>query len=217
MSFTNAPSLIRGGIVLVDSTTGKQKRVIVLQYNPDSLTRTLVPQGVGADSGDRLETLRLKGPAIETIKLEAELDAADYMEKPDDNPTKIANGLAGDLAALEMIVNPSTASMANTNSMASAGTLEIFPVESDLAVFVWSKNRVVPVRITEFAITEEAFDQNLNPIRARVSLSLRILTVNDVPYDSLAASIFRAYHLNKEQMAATASGELSKLGIGKII
>ena len=217
MSFTNTPSLLRGGIVLLDPTTGLQRRTIILQYNPDSLQRAIQAQGVGADSGDRMETLRLKGPAIETLKLDAELDATDYLEKPSENSGVVSDGLAGHLAALEMIVNPSTSSMANSQTLTAAGTLEIFPMESDLAIFVWGKNRVVPVRITEFSIVEEAFDINLNPIRAKVSLGLRVLTSNDLPYESRAASIFRAYHLNKEQLASRVVGDYSRLGIGRII
>jgi hypothetical protein len=217
MSFTNTPSLIRGGLVLLDPATGQQRRTIILQYNPDSLTRTIQTQGVGAETGDRVETLRLKGPAVETIKLEAELDATDYLEKPGDHPSVLANGLAGHLAALEMIVNPTTASMANAQQMTAAGTLEIFPMEAELTVFVWGKNRVVPVRIAEFSIIEEAFDHNLNPIRAKVSLALRILSANDVPYTSFAASIFRAYHLQREQLAAKVTGNSSQLGVSRIV
>ena len=64
------------------------------------------------------------------------------------------------------------------------GTLEIVPAEAPLTLFVWSKNRMLPVRITEFSITEEAFDPALNPIRAKVSLGLRVLSVNDLGFDA---------------------------------
>src|SRR6185369_540253 len=35
-----SPRLVRGGIVLVDATTGAVRRVIAMQYNPDTLTRS---------------------------------------------------------------------------------------------------------------------------------------------------------------------------------
>ena len=38
--------------------------------------------------------------------------------------------------------------------------------------------------MTEFSITEEAFDTNLNPIRAKISLTMRVLSVNDLTYES---------------------------------
>src|SRR2546427_7702782 len=82
-----APRLVRGGIVLLEPITSRVLRVIALQYNPDSLSRTLQPQGVGQEPGDRLEALRLKGPPHETIKIEAEIDATDQLEFPDENDT----------------------------------------------------------------------------------------------------------------------------------
>src|SRR5206468_8409862 len=82
--FPGSPKLVRGGLVLLDPDTGALLRTIALQYNPDLLTRTLQVQGAGAQQGDRLEALRLKGPPAETIKLEAELDAADQLEHPDE-------------------------------------------------------------------------------------------------------------------------------------
>ena len=81
-TFPGSPRLLKGGIVLVDPDTGAVQRVIALQYNPDTLTRTLQVQGVGAEGGDRAEALRLKGPPVETIKLDAEIDATDQLEQP---------------------------------------------------------------------------------------------------------------------------------------
>ena len=56
-----APQTVSGGIVLVDPNSSRIDRVIVLQYNPDTLSRTLQVQGAGAETGDRLDVLRLKG------------------------------------------------------------------------------------------------------------------------------------------------------------
>jgi hypothetical protein len=76
---------------------------------------------------------------------------------------------------------------------------------------------VVPVRITEFSITEEAFDPELNPIRAKVSLGMRVLSVNDVGFSHKAGTLFLGYLKNKEQLAAKAPGTaLSALGLGGI-
>src|SRR4051794_24590012 len=104
-TFPNSPRLLKGGIVLIDPQTSAVLRVIALQYNPDTLSRTLQIQPVG-ETGDRLEALRLKGPPNESIKLEAEIDATDQLEFPNENRTTVELGIFPQLAALETIVYP---------------------------------------------------------------------------------------------------------------
>ncbi|PYP84915.1 MAG: hypothetical protein DMG65_21590 [Candidatus Angelobacter sp. Gp1-AA117] len=216
-TFPGSPHLLKGGIVLIDPDSGAVQRIITLQYNPDTLTRSLQVQGVDATSRDRSEALRLKGPPIETFKLEAEIDATDQLEFPDQNPTAPQLGIYPQLAALEIIVYPTSAQLLNANALAQSGTLEIAPMEAPLSLFVWSKNRVVPVRITDFSITEEAFDTALNPIRAKVSLGMRVLSVDDLGFDNKGGNLFMVYQQQKEQLAAKSKpGTLRDLGIGGI-
>jgi hypothetical protein len=215
-SFPNSPRLLKGGIVLIDANTSAVLRTITLQYNPDTLTRSLQIKAL-AEGGDRSEAMRLTGPPVETIKVEVELDATDQLEFPDQNSNATEFGLQPQLAALETIVYPSSAQIQSNNSLASSGTLEIIPMETPLTLFVWSKNRVVPVKLTEFSITEEAFDVNLNPIRAKVSLGMRVLSVNDLPFSHKGSSLFLAYQQQKESLAKkTTGGGLSTLGITRI-
>src|SRR6266516_28653 len=166
-TFPGSPRLNKGGIVLMDPDTGLVLNIIPLQYNADTLTRTLQPQVSGGESGDRVEALRLTGPPVETIKLDAEIDATDQLEFPDQNPNAVQLGIQPQLAALETIVYPASHQLISNNAMANAGMLEILPMITSLALFIWSKTRIVPVRITDFSITEEAFDPALNPIRAK--------------------------------------------------
>jgi hypothetical protein len=216
-TFPNSPRLLKGGLVLLDGASGAVRRVITLQYNPDTLSRTLQVQGAGGEGGDRAEALRLKGPPVETIKLEAEIDATDQLEFPDQNPSATATGIQPHLAALETIVYPTSGQLQSNNALAQAGTLEIIPAQAPLTVFVWSKNRVMPVRITEFSITEEAFDAALNPIRAKVSLGLRVLSVNDVAFDHKAGSLFMSYQQQKERLATLhMPGALTSLGVSSL-
>lgn len=211
-----SPRLVRGGIVTMDPDTSVVQSVIALQYNPDTLTRTLQIQAVaGGQDGVRVDALRLRGPAVETIKLEAELDATDQLEFPTQNPVAVQYGLHPQLAQLEMLVNPTVETLLSDNNMASAGTLEIIPLEQPLALFVWSRSRVVPVRLTDFSITEEAFDPNLNPIRAKVSLGLRVLNVDDLGFDHPGGHMFMTYLGNKEKLASQAPNvAISVLGLG---
>lgn len=216
-TFPNSPRLLKGGIVLIDPNSSAVRRIIVLQYNPDTLSRTLQVQGIGGEGGDRLEALRLKGPAVETIKLEAEIDATDQLEFPDKNPTAAQLGIYPQLAALETIIYPTSGQLLSNNSLAQSGTLEIAPMEAPLSLFIWSKNRIQPVRITEFSVTEEAFDPALNPIRAKVSLGLRVLSVDDLGFGHKGGSLFMSYLQQKESLAAKSPpGALNPLGIGEI-
>jgi hypothetical protein len=215
-TFPGSPRLLKGGIVLIDAGTAAVRRVIVLQYSPDTLSRTLQVQGVGAESGDRSEALRLKGAPVETIKLEAEIDATDQLEFPDQNQAATQVGIFPQLAALETLVYPTSAQLNNNNRLAKAGTLEIVPMETPLALFVWSKTRILPVRVTELSVTEEAFDPNLNPIRAKVSLGLRVLSVNDLGFDHKGGSLFMNYLQQKENLAAMSTGALNALGVTRI-
>jgi hypothetical protein len=215
-AFPGSPRILKGGIVLIDASSSAVLRVIALQYNPDSLTRSLQVQGLSADGGDRSEVLRLKGPPVETLKLEAEIDATDQLEFPEQNGGVTESGIFAQLAALETMVYPSSGQLRANDVLAQIGTLEIVPMETPLALFVWSKSRILPVRVTEFGITEEAFDTALNPIRAKVSLGLRVLSVNDVPSGHKAASLFMNYLQQKERLAGGAGGQLSALGLSGV-
>src|SRR5262249_30099938 len=159
--------------------------------------RTLQVQGIG-DQGARSEALRLKGPAVETFKLEAELDATDQLEFPEDNANAVQFGLHPQIAAIESLINPSVADLVAQNALAQSGIIEIAAAEAPLTLFVWSAQRVVPVRVTEFSITEEAFDPSLNPIRAKVSLGLRVLSVDDLPFSHKGSTLFLGYLQRKE-------------------
>lgn len=199
--FPGSPRLFKGGIVVLDPSSHSVQRIISLQYNPDSLSRNFQSQGASA-GGDRGETLRLKGPPVETISLEAEIDAADQLEFPKSNSAAVKVGIHEQLAALETLLYPSARALEEANSLAARGTLEIVASISSLTLFIWGPERVVPMRITEFSITEEAFDTNLNPIRAKVSLGMRVLSVNDLPMDSHGGSLYMRYLTKKESRIA---------------
>jgi hypothetical protein len=207
------PRLVKGGLVLIDPDSSAVLRVIALQYNSDTIQRVLQVQAASGE-GDRLDALRLKGPPNETIKLDAEIDATDQLAAPDQNQTTVQLGIFPQLAALETIVYPTSTHLRTTNALAQSGTIEISPAETPLTLFVWSRTRVLPVRLTDFSITEEAFDTALNPIRAKVSLGMRVLSVNDLNFAHKGASLFMAYLQRKEQLAGLRSGDaLSTLGL----
>jgi hypothetical protein len=209
-----SPRLLKGGLVQVDPDSARVLRAIALQYNPDTLTRTLQVQAASAGGADQSEALRLKGAAIETIKLEAEIDATDRLEDPGSNPDAMTLGIQPQLAVLEALVNPHADDLQANDTLAGSGVLEVLPLEAPLTLFIWSKQRIVPVRVTDLSVTEEAFDVALNPIRAKVSLSFRILSVDDLGFRHRGGTLFMAYLRNKEGLAARAETVLlSALGV----
>jgi hypothetical protein len=213
-SFPGSPRLLKGGLVQVDPETANVLRVIALQYNPDTLTRTLQVQATAGDGGDRSQALRLRGAGVETIKLEAEIDATEHLDDPAGNPEAVALGIHPELAALEALVHPRADDLQANDALAASGVLEVLPLEAPLTLFVWSRQRVVPVRVTDLSVTEEAFDVALNPIRAKVSLGLRVLSVDDLGFRHRGGTLFMAYLRTKESLAGrAASVPLSQLGV----
>jgi hypothetical protein len=217
-TFSGAPRLVKGGIALLEPQTLRVLRVIVLQYSPDTLSRTLQVQSSGGEGGERSESLRLKAPPVETISLEAAIDAADQLEQPAANPAAVLLGVAPQLALLETIVYPASAHLEASRQLAAAGAVEIVPPEEPLALFIWGLQRVLPVRLTEFSVSEEAFDPRLNPIRATVRLGMRVLSVSDLGFSHKGSSLFMAYLRAKETMRpAVAPAGLSVLNLGRML
>ena len=214
-TFPNSPNVVKGGIVLVDAKSGATLNMISMQYNPDSLSRKYEPQGFG--DGSQGEVLRFKGTAVETLSIEVEIDAADQLEFPEQNKDVIEHGIQPQLALLESLINPTSEQLHNNNNLANAGTLEIAPMEAPMALFVWSKNRIVPISISTFTINEEAFDTQLNPIRAKVSLAMKVLNINDLGFKHKGGSLFMNYLQNKERLAAKVNGvSINNFGISSL-
>jgi len=201
-SFPGSPRLVKGALVGIDPFNPLAS-VIIFQYNPDTMTRTLQPQTAGAEGGAKSEALRLKGAPVESIKLEVEIDAADQLEQAAD--TAVSMGIYPQLSALEMLIYPKSALVAANTVLLALGTIEVIPPVAPFTLFIWGPKRVLPVRLTEFSITEEAYDVNLNPLRARVSLGLRVLSYNDLPLSHPGYGIFFAHQVMKEVMATIGS------------
>jgi len=188
-------------------------RVISLQYNPGQVQRSFEAKTIGENT-DPSQALRLTGPPVETVTVEAEIDAADQLEFPQQNEATVQNGIAPHLATLEMLLYPSSASLISRNNVQAQGRLEIAPLEAPLTLFIWGKNRVQPMRLMQFSITEEAFDPQLNPLRAKVSLGMRVLSITDLGFDHRGGALFLAHHRKLEQLANLRSDNtLTDLGL----
>lgn len=204
-----SPATLAGGFILMDADGLAVLRTVAFQYNPDTLSRTLTPRGAKIEAGDRLEGLRLVGPPVETLKFEIEFDAVDRLGPAGVDP----DGVAGDLAALETIISPAAADLLAEQRLAATGALEVLPPPSPLALLALGPNRVQPVRITDIGVVEEMFDIRLTPIRARVSVTLRVLNSDDLPPGGKASSLFFAALQRRERLAAGRSAALGAFGL----
>ena len=210
-TFPGSPRLVKGAIIGLDPFNPLAS-VTVFQYNPETLTRTLQPRSPDSD-GDRSEVLRLSGAPKESIKLDVEIDATDQLEKVDKVATQL--GIHPQLSALEMLIYPKSLTVIRNTLALAFGTLEIIPTEAPLSLFIWGRKRILPVRMNDMSITEEAHDVNLNPIRAKVSLGLEVLSYDDFPVTHPGYALFLAHQVVKEAMAVVGSSRsISAVGGG---
>ncbi len=209
-----SPKHLKGGLFRVARDSGAVRSVVPFQYNPESVSRTLTPRGASGD-GERADALRLIGPPVETISIEMVLDAADAMQAATDaKDPAVANGLAPRLATLELMVYPAVEAVQRTADLAAQGLMEVLPEAEPLTLLAWSRNRITPVRITEFSVSEEAFDTGLNPIRLTISLGLRVMSIDDLGSASRGGGIFMSYFRRKDELATSAAaGDLAAFGI----
>jgi hypothetical protein len=210
-----SPPVFKGALVAVDPLRPTSS-VIVFQYNPETITRTLQARTTGGEAGSG--PLRLSGPPEETLKLTLEIDATDQLEAGD--PIAETLGVAPALAALELLLYPSSAMVIANEVLARVGVIEILPMAAPLTLLVWGTRRIVPVRVTDFSITEEAFDPALNPVRAKVDLGLRVVSYYDTGMLSAAGALSIASHVAREVLAtvntaqSAASAVRSAAGLG---
>jgi hypothetical protein len=201
-SFPGSPRTFSGAIVSVGLLT--LPHIVVFQYNPDSVTRSLSPCSAPQQGGVGMsDANRIWGAPTETISMTIEVDATDQLETGD--PIAATTGIAPQLSVLEMLMYPSTAVVIANTALLLAGTIEIIPPDGPLTVLVWGPGRVVPVRVESLSITEQAFDPALFPTRASIELSVAVLSYNELPPSNPGYALFLVHQVLKEAMAAVAS------------
>ena len=203
--YSRSPKLLKSALVAFRPPV-PVPNVIPFQFNPESLSRTVEARSAEGEGG--AETFRLAGAPTETIKLETVFDAADDLEV--EQPDAVANGLHSRLAALETLLYPQSATVIANSILMNAGTIEILPMKSPFTVFIWGRKRILPVRLSSLGITEEAYDPNLNPIRAKVSMDLSVLSYSDLRMSHPGYAMFLAHQVVKEAMALV--GQANSLG-----
>jgi hypothetical protein len=199
-TFPNSPRTLRGAIAAV-SPLSLGFSLIIFQLNPESLTRSLAPK-ISGEGGSRAEAFRLDGAPVETLTAKIELDATDQLEVQD--PNALSMGLHPQIASLELLVTPPSVKVIANTVLLALGTIEIIPPEAPLTLFAWGPRRIVPVILQGLSVTEEAYDVNLNPIRASATLTMRVLTYDDLPLTHPGYSIYLGNQVLRETMARIA-------------
>jgi hypothetical protein len=201
-TFPGSPRLTKGAIIGLDPLNPLAS-VIIFQYNPKKLSRRLEAQAAG-EGGARSEVLRLKGAPSETITIdELEIDATDQLETG--KGPAVSMGIYPQLSALEMLLYPKSVNVILNTVLLAAGTIEAIPPTAPFTLFIWGIKRVLPVQLSGFTINEQDFDPHLNPIRATLSLSMRVLSYNDFSVTHPGYAIFLAHQVVKEVMAVVGS------------
>jgi hypothetical protein len=218
------PNLQKGALAVYPThTPGSQpSTVIIFQFNPESMKRTLAHRAApapstGASGAAREDVLRVAGPPLETINLTVDMHAADQLAEPEQNSAVAEDGLHPALATLELLMYPPTLNALAIEQKAAAGQVQINPADLPLVLLVWGKSRVVPVKLTSFAVAEEAFDTRLNPIAAKVELGMQVLTYMEFSDSSIGRDAFIAYQKSKETLATKQLPSSSLTGIRNLI
>lgn len=208
--FPGRPRLRKGTLAIHDDETqSTPSREIVFQYNPEQVRRSLQArqsdkqgQGGGGGRGNaREDVLRIHGPPVETFNLSVALDAADQLEAGTDRVVN-RRGLLPALSALELLMYPRPEELEQLQRQAESGRVQVGTPKVPLVLLAWNESRIVPVALTSFSVTEELFDADLNPIRAKVEMALKVLTVFEFPPRTVGADAYMTYLHRKAELAA---------------
>jgi hypothetical protein len=208
--FPNSPKLVKGALLeFSDALLGLVPNIILFQYNPEQLSYKLdqaPTRAAGEESSttEKKETFRTPNLPVESISnFRLILDATDQMERGD--PITAVRGVGPAIAALEMMMFPSGSSLLNLGSLLGAGSLgaaKVPPQQLPLVLFVWGPWRVIPVNVTSVSVVEQEFDPLLNPTRAEVTISLKVISKDDLSKDSFAYGAYVWTQSNREINAA---------------
>jgi len=177
-----SPKIMKGAFVqLAQGLVSIEPNVVVFQYNPEKLTQGLTPwnpfEGDQAQRGAQAPNVQPFNPK-ETFSLVLELDAADGLASGD--PLTLASGIAPQIAALKKLTLPTQGVLGDLVASAqalvgSASTNAVRPTVPIL-LFMWGPGLILPVRITSFSVEVSLFSPLLDPLQAKVTIALEVLT-----------------------------------------
>jgi hypothetical protein len=209
--YSRSPKLARGALVqLVEDIVGVLPNVIPFQYNPETLSRKLTPWNpfeVDQTARGQIAPTAQPFDPKESMSLEIHFDAADQLE--DSDPVAAAVGVADRIAAVEKLLLPTQGLLGDLIGAAAALAGVPQPPQRPtvpVALLVWGPGRILPVRVTDYSIDETTFLPSLQPLTAKISLSLEVLTPDvfrceSGPAVELATAAYRFYRLQQSALA----------------
>ena len=203
--------LLRGALVEYgEGLIGPIPNVVIFQFNPESLARSLnIPERpTGANSR---ESTQAGEKTFETISFKAHFSAAD--ELGDNKILARAFGVGPRLCALEKMVHPSAliegalGAVIDAIGDALGGGGEDEPSQAiprekfPKIIFIWGLTRVLPVTINSMRITELQYDFLLNPTQAEVDIELTVNAIDVCSTDVFAKGALTYSTIAKEAQA----------------
>lgn len=201
--------LLRGALIEYGTDfLGPIPNVVIFQFNPESLTRTIQIPPRPTGSGAR-ETSSAGEPPVEKFTIKVQFNAADALDG--NNPLARTMGLGPQLAALEKMARPATKGLLGAALDAIGDALGLGggsdPTQSiprekyPRILFIWGLTRVLPVIIESLSITEQQYDFLLNPVQAEVSVGLAVVPPGFCSDDTVGKGAFTYSETAKEAMA----------------
>lgn len=181
--YTRSPKIAKGALVqLLTDVIGIAPNVIVFQFNPETLTRTLTPWNPfavdQAQRGSQAPTVQPFDVPETFGSFTIELDATDDLE--DGDPIAQATGIETRLAALRKLTQASSGLVgdliASAKSLVGAGEDEARRPTVAPILLVLGPRIILPVRVTSFQVQEKAHLPSYYPLQATVTLGLEVLT-----------------------------------------
>jgi hypothetical protein len=173
---------MKGAFVqLAQGLVSVEPNVVVFQYNPEKLTQALTPwnpfEGDQAQRGAQAPNVQPFNPK-ETFNLVLDLDAADGLASSD--PLTLVSGIAPQLAALKKLTLPSQGLLgdlvASAQALAGAASTNAVRPTVPILLFMWGPGLILPVRITSLSVEVSLFSPLLDPLQAKVTIALEVLT-----------------------------------------
>jgi hypothetical protein len=219
--YSRSPLLTKGAFIqLTEGIVGPVPNVIVFQYNPETLARKLTPwqppaEDTNAEQGGQMDPQAQPYDPQETIDCALEFDATDQLEQPERHPGAVLFGVADRLAAMERLLYPTSEGDGLLGDLASvlsgSASAEVVRSIVPVVLFAWGAGLVVPVRLVSYAVEEQIFSPRLYPIRAKVAVSMQVLTDQAFPategaQDARSVEVARAayrYTANQRKRLST--------------
>ncbi len=174
---------------------------IIFQYNPDRVKRDIKPNIVGGHSGGHSGDVRYGTAPEESYSMQVEIDALDNLPSKAQAKAAVTDGIYPILSALELLMYPKLAAVKSNQTKMDSGTLQVAPYVAPQILLNWGQKRIVPVVFESYSVEEQMFDRALNPLRAAIQLTVRVLTYNDVRSDNSNYQSFVSYQRFKENEA----------------